>query len=148
MTTAHHSARGRCQVQVATKRYIQIVPQPPLHSDLFQLKCDVRTPETTSRRSQSVGGAASDSVMHTKGPRSIKFVITELRYIITRRLGIALLGEQFPCPIHLQLRSLCTGRNSDILEISFTVKHSPIWLYTAKLLFPRFIKRLKAYGIS
>jgi hypothetical protein len=86
--------------------------------------------------------------MHTKGPRSIKFVITALRYIITRRLVIVLLGEQLPCSMDLQPRSLCTGWNSDILEISFTIKHSPIWLYTAKLLFPRFIKRLKAYMIS
>jgi hypothetical protein len=53
--------------------------------------------------------------MRTKGPRSIKFVITVLRYIITRRLVIVFLGEQFASSIHLQPRSLCTGWNGDIL---------------------------------
>jgi hypothetical protein len=38
----------------------------------FQIKCSDRTSDSSRRRSQSVGGAASDSVMHTKGPRSIK----------------------------------------------------------------------------
>jgi hypothetical protein len=38
----------------------------------FQIKCGERTSDSSRRRSQNVGGAASDSVMHTKGPRSIK----------------------------------------------------------------------------
>jgi hypothetical protein len=39
-------------------------------------------------------------------------------------------------------------RNRDILEIPILIKHTPERLYTSKLCFPRFIKRLKAIKFS
>jgi hypothetical protein len=41
-----------------------------------------------------------------------------------------------------------TYRNCDILEIPVLIKHTPERLYTPKLCFPRFVKRLKAIEFS
>lgn len=44
--------------------------------------------------------------------------------------------------------SLVADWYGDFLEISFTVKHTPVWLYSAKLSLPRLVKCLEAYVIS
>jgi hypothetical protein len=74
MTTAHHSAGVAVKFKLQLKGTYKDRTSAHIaqRSIPFQINCGDRTSDSSRRRSQSVGGAASDSVMHTKGPRSIK----------------------------------------------------------------------------
>jgi len=108
LNMAQYSARGKCQV--AIERYTPIESQPLIaHRPFYsKSKCGDRESKIQRASLPKCRGAASDKIcMLTKGPRSIKFVITALQFIITRRLVIGPLGQDHLPPPHDSSHAVC-----------------------------------------